>query len=211
MNIDFVLDSEVRAENGTNANRRLRRTGKIPAVLYGAGKEALPLSLGHNEVLRHLENEAFYSHILTVKIDGKEEKVVLKDLQRHPFKPTILHLDLLRVDANTKIHMHVPLHFEGEDAAPGIKHGGSVSHLMVEVEVSCLPSDLPEFISVDLSSLDVGESIHLSELVLPEGVSIVALSRGAEHDLPVVLIHKPRVASDDDSEGEESAATTEEG
>jgi len=205
MSVDFVLNAERRTDEGKGASRRLRRTGRVPGVVYGAGKDAVSISLNHKDLWKDLESEAFYSHILTVKLDGGSEQVILKDLQRHPSKPVILHIDLQRVSANQAIRVHVPLHFEGEEVAPGVKEGGVVSHSLTEVEVSCLPKDLPEFISVDLSKLDINEPVHLSDLKLPAGVDIVELAH--EHDLPVVSIHMPRAAK----EVEEEAPAEEEG
>ena len=195
--IDFILNAEKRDLKGKGASRRLRRTNMVPGIIYGSGKDAMPLMFNHDELIRNLQHEAFYSHILTVKIGAEDERAVLKDVQRHPARPTIQHIDLQRVSETEKLRMHVPLHFKGEDIAPGVKVGsGIVSHQMVEVEVSCLPKHLPEFIEVDVSGLDIGEALHLSQLVLPEGVELVELSHGDEHehDLPVVSIHKARVA-----------------
>jgi len=200
--MNFELNALPRTETGKGNNRRLRSTGRIPAVVYGAGKEPQMLTVNHNEVIRNLENEAFYSHILTLNVDGKIERVVLKDLDRHPAKPYIQHLDLMRVDESEKLRMHVPLHFINADIAPGVKtSGGTVAHVAVEVEIACLPKDLPEFIVVDLSSLELNHSIHLSELQLPEGVSIVALSHGGgeERDQAVVSITKSRAGSDEET------------
>ncbi len=195
--IEYTLTAEKRDAKGKGASRRLRRTNKVPGIMYGAGKDAMPLMFDHNELIRNLQHESFYSHILTIKIGAEEERAVLKDLQRHPARPTIQHLDLQRVSETEKLRMHIPLHFKGEDISPGVKtNGGVVSHQMVEVEVSCLPKHLPEFIEVDVSALDIGDSLHLSNLVLPEGVELVELLHGDEHehDLPVVSIHKARVA-----------------
>ena len=195
--IDFILNAEKRDLKGKGASRRLRRTNMVPGIIYGSGKDAMSLMFNHDELIRSLQHEAFYSHILTIKIGGEDERAVLKDVQRHPARPTIQHIDLQRVSETEKLRMHVPLHFKGEDIAPGVKVGsGIVSHQMVEVEVSCLPKHLPEFIEVDVSGLDIGEALHLSQLVLPEGVELVELSHGDEHehDLPVVSIHKARVA-----------------
>ncbi|MEO7557681.1 MAG: 50S ribosomal protein L25/general stress protein Ctc [Gammaproteobacteria bacterium] len=189
----FELIAEQRNDMGKGASRRLRRANKIPGVIYGAGKPAQSLTLDHNAVSRHLEHEAFYSHILNVKIDGQEEKVVLRDLQRHPSKPRILHLDLQRVSATEKLRMRVPLHFIGEDIAPGVKtSGGIVSHLLSDAEVLCLAADLPEFIEVDLSELKLGDAVHLSDIKLPAGVEFVALAH--DNDQSVATIHLPRAA-----------------
>jgi len=192
-NIDFNLSAELRSDMGKGASRRLRREGKVPAVIYGAEKEATSVTLDHNDLSKHLQHEAFYSHILTITVDGKAEKAVLKDLQRHPVRPVILHADFQRVSEKDKIRMHVPLHFKGEDVAPGVKVGsGAVTHNITQVEVSCLAKDLPEFIEVDISGLELDQVLHLSDLVLPKGVELVELTHGTSHDQPVVGIHKTR-------------------
>ena len=207
MSISFELNAQARKDVGKGASRRLRREDKVPAVLYGAGKDVVSLTMAHNEIMHALENEAFYSHILDLKVDGKGEQVILRDLQRHPSKPRIMHVDFQRVSATEKIHMHVPLHFLNEETAPGVKVGGGiVSHLMIDVEVSCLPKDLPEFIEVDLAALELNGSIHMSELKLPAGVQILELTHGEAHDHAVVSIHLPRAAKE---ATEEEAAPTE--
>jgi large subunit ribosomal protein L25 len=195
MAVEFQLNAELRTDMGKGASRRLRHAGKVPGIIYGGKADPAALVFPHKDVAKSLENEAFYSHILTVNIGGKVEKAVLKDLQRHPFKPIIMHLDLQRVNETDKLRVHVPLHFMGEDIAPGVKlKGGIVNHLMKHVDVTCLAKDLPEFIEVDVSPLDVGESVHLSDLKLPSGVTIPGLVAGSEHDLPVVAIVLPRAA-----------------
>lgn len=192
----FELFIETRNSLGKGQARRLRKLDKkVPAVIYGAGKPALPVMLTHDQLDKALKNEAFYSHILTLKLNGTEEKVVLKDLQRHPSKPLILHADFLRVSATEKLVMHVPLHFLNEDKCPGVRlHHGMVSHMLNEVEVSCLPADLPEYIEIDLSKLDIDETLHLSDITLPKGVELVALSH--KDDRPVVSVHKLAVAEE---------------
>ncbi|MCL5668728.1 MAG: 50S ribosomal protein L25/general stress protein Ctc [Gammaproteobacteria bacterium] len=196
MAIDFELVAETRNAKGKGASRRLRRADKVPGIIYGGEKPAVSVILEHNSLLKHLEHEAFYSHILTVKLDGKEEKAVLRDLQRHPHKPRIVHLDLQRVSATQKLRMRVPLHFTGADIAPGVKQsGGVVSHLISDLEVSCFPQHLPEFIEVDLSQVKLNESVHLSHLKLPEGVELVALAHG--DDRAVASIHMPRVVEEE--------------
>jgi large subunit ribosomal protein L25 len=193
MNDPFELNAELRQPAGKGASRRLRRGNRIPAILYGGGKAPTPLSLDHASLLKQLDNQAFYSHILTVKIGGAVERAVLKDLQRHPYKPAILHLDLQRITAEQKVQMRVPLHFLGVEVAPGVKEqGGTVAHLIADVEVACLPQDLPEFIDVDMSELRAGETVHLSDLKLPHGVELIV--HGAERDLPVATIHLVRGA-----------------
>jgi large subunit ribosomal protein L25 len=203
MSLSFELEASIRQDMGKGASRRLRRDKKVPAILYGGNAAPVALVMDHDKVKHSLDYEAFYSHILTVKVDGKAEKAVLKDLQRHPFKPTILHMDLQRISADEKLRMNVPLHFTGEDVAPGVKQGGGViSHLINDVEIACLPKDLPEFIEVDVSTLDLNETVHLSDLKLTSGVELVELQHGPEHDLPVVSIHLPRGAKEE-TEAEE--------
>ncbi|HVV69695.1 MAG TPA: 50S ribosomal protein L25/general stress protein Ctc [Gammaproteobacteria bacterium] len=192
----FELSAEIREQAGKGASRRLRRVdNKVPAIIYGAGKEPKSITILHHHFNNALKNQAFYSHILTLNIGNSHEKVVLKDLQRHPSKPQILHADFLRVSATEKLHMHVPLRFVNEDTAPGVKlDGGQISHLLNEVEIRCLPSDLPEFIEVDLAELKIDESIHLSELKTPKGVELIALLHN--DDRPVVNIHRPHVVEE---------------
>lgn len=191
----YEINVETRDSIGKSANRRMRRIdNKLPGVIYGGEKNPTPIMIDHNTLSRALENEGFYSHILTLKVDGKAEKVVLKDLHRHPYKPKILHADFQRVSAKSKLTMHIPLHFKGEDIAPGIKdQAGIISHHMTEVEVRCLPADLPEFIEVDISKLKLDDSIHLSQIKIPKGVEIAALLHGTDFDQPVVSIHKPQL------------------
>lgn len=208
MSDTFVLNAEVREAQGKGASRRLRRAGKVPGIVYGAHREAQAIAVPANELKSSLEYEAFFSHILTLKLGGKQEQVVLKDLQRHPAKQEIWHLDLLRVVANEAIRVHVPLHFIGEDVAPGVKRdGGIIDHHRNELEIECLPANLPEYIEVDISELALDESIHLSELPLPEGVSSVDLAH--EHDLALVSILPPRVEAaieEEEAAGEEEGA-----
>ncbi|MDX1696729.1 MAG: 50S ribosomal protein L25/general stress protein Ctc [Thiohalobacterales bacterium] len=202
MATSFELNAEPRTDTGKGASRRLRHAGKVPAIMYGGGKDPESLTLSHNEVLRNLEHEAFYSHILSIKVGGSETRAILRDMQRHPSKPVVLHIDLQRISESEKLKTNVPLHFAGEDTAPGVKAGGLVSHELTEVAVECLPKDLPEFIEVDISGLDVGQSLHLSDLAVPEGVTLTELARGEDHDLSVVSIHAKRVTE----EPEEAAA-----
>lgn len=204
----FEIEAAVRHDMGKGASRRLRREERIPGIVYGGGKEAVSLSIEHKTISKSLSSEAFYSHILTLKTDSNAEKVILKAVQRHPFKPRILHVDFQRVKADEKLHMHVPLHFIGEDVAPGAKDaGGVVSHILSDVEISCLPDNLPEFIEVDLSSMQLNQILHLSDLKLPKGVEVVALSHG--DDKPVVSIHLQRVEEEPVVETEEEAAPSE--
>jgi len=208
---DFVLQAEARSEQGKGASRRLRRTGKVPAVMYGAGKDPVMLSLDHNILVHQLENEAFFSSILTVKYGKDEDQAILKDLQRHPSKPYILHMDLQRVSATEAIRVHVPLHFVNEDKCPGVKAGGVITHNLTEVEVSCLPKNLPEYIELDLGTLELDTTVHLTDIKLPEGVELVELMHGEGHDQAVVGIHMPRAAKEEveEEEGGEAEAAAE--
>ena len=200
MAISFELNAEPRTDTGKGASRRLRHAGKVPAIMYGGNKDPEALTLSHNEVLRNLENEAFYSHILTVKSGGSETQAILRDLQRHPSKPRILHMDLQRVSATEKLKTHLPVHILGEEAAPGVKAGGLVSHDLTEVTIECLPKDLPEYIEVDICTLEIGDSVHLSALNVPEGVILTELARGEDHDISVVSIHAKRVVEEIEEE-----------
>lgn len=194
----FEFVAESRGQSGKGAARRARRQGDVPAIIYGGHKEPQMLVLDHNEVIKHLEHEAVYSHVLDVKVDGKAEKAILKGVQRNPARFQVLHLDFLRVEMGDAIKVHVPLHFVNEASSVGGKKGGIATHSMVDVEISCLPSVLPEYIEVDLANLDVGHSLHLSDIVLPAGVEIVVLAQGADHDLPVVSM-MPSKSSKDES------------
>lgn len=195
---NFVLTAKVRNELGKGASRRFRRSDMLPAVIYGSGKGSVSILLEHVKFAKSLENEAFYTHILTIKSDdGKEEQAVLKALQRHPYKPKILHADFQRVSSTEKITMNIPIHFKGETIAPGVKlKGGIVSHLLSEVEIRCFPQDLPEYIEVDLSQLDLDQTFHLSDLILPKGAEIAGLVAESSNDKAVASIHVPRAAEE---------------
>lgn len=184
----FEITAESRSEQGTGASRRLRKAGKVPGILYGAGKSPAKILLDHSAILRQLSNEAFHSSILSVKLGNETDQAVLRAWQMHPWKPQVVHIDLQRVSATEKIHMRVPLHFLGADVAPGVKlDGGIVSHIFNEIDITCLPKDLPEFLAVDLSNLGMGDSVHLSDIKLPEGVAITSLTHGGD-DLAVAAI-----------------------
>ncbi len=201
----FELVAESRSDVGKGASRRLRRSNKIPGVVYGQGQEALSITLGHDDVFHQLENEAFYSHILTLKLDNNPIKVVLKDLQRHPYKRRLLHIDLQRINESEALTMRVPIHFINEAKSVGVKSGGMVNHVMNDVEISCLPGNLPEYIEVDLLNLELGSSIHLNELKLPEGVELYAALHDENLDAPVVSIVMPRAVEEEtDTEAEEA-------
>jgi large subunit ribosomal protein L25 len=205
MKESFVVNAEPRNDQGKGASRRLRREGKVPAVLYGGKGSAESLALSHNEMWKHLQTEAFYSHILTLKVNGAAQKVVLKDLQRHPVSTTPIHVDFLRVQDDVALRMHVPLHFKGGDVAPGVKTGGGVvEHHLNQVTVICLPKDLPEFIEVDISGLELNQSIHLSQMQLPAGVSLLELKHG--NDQPVVSVHMPKAIVEEEPVAAEAAS-----
>ena len=205
---DFELHAETREDVGKGASRRLRREHDlIPAIIYGGHEEPRKVALPLNELKHSLNNEAFFSHILTIKLDGRNESVVLKDLQRHPYKRIIVHVDFQRVRENEALTMRVPLHFINEDKCPGVKtEGGVISHVMTEVEVSCLPKDLPEYIDVDVGAMHLNDSIPLGELKLPEGVTLTALEHEGDPEQPVVNVHMPRVEAEETEEEEEAAA-----
>jgi len=219
MALSFEIPATTRDDLGKGASRRLRREANlVPAILYGAGKPPVNLSVNHDFLIKALDHEAFYSHILTVAINGAKEKqqVILKALQRHPYKPRILHMDLLRIDANAKLTMRIPLHFSTAENAPAVKEGGVISHLMGDIEVRCLPADLPEYISVDVSNMVLNQHIHLSELTFPKGVESVLLSH--DDDQSVASAHMPRIIEEEPApvaaEGEVAAGevpTVEEG
>ncbi|QIL89789.1 50S ribosomal protein L25/general stress protein Ctc [Microbulbifer harenosus] len=203
---DFKLNASVRSDEGKGASRRLRREeAKVPAIVYGGKAEPQNIALLQKDMFKALENEAVYSSVLTLNIDGKDETVILRDLQRHPAKAILLHADFQRVSADTKVHVKVPVHFLNEDKCKGVKAGGIVSHTLTELEISAPASKLPEFIEVDLANLELDGNIHISDIKLPAGVESVDLSHGADHDLVVASVHKPRGAIEAEAaEGEES-------
>ncbi len=211
MSSDYTVSATVRADVGKGASRRLRRLeGEIPAIVYGGEKAPQMLNLIHKDLIRMLNDEAFYTSILTLDVDGQKESVVLKDLQRHPAKLRVLHADFLRVNADTPITLHVPLHFINEESCVGVKlQGGNITHAATDVEVQCLPKDLPEFIEVDMAKVETGTTLHISDLTLPAGVSSTALALGEDHDQAIATVHAPRGASSDD-EDEAAPASDEE-
>ncbi|ACR13980.1 ribosomal protein L25/general stress protein Ctc [Teredinibacter turnerae T7901] len=201
---DFTLNAKARDDQGKGASRRLRHDNLVPAIVYGGEKDPQNIAIAQNEFVKHLENEAFYSHIVTLVVDGEKQDVILKDLQRHPAKAQLLHADFLRVSRTQKLTTRVPLHFINEESCKGVKlQGGVVAHSLTELEISCLPQDLPEFIEVDLKDAEVGHIVHISDLNLPAGVESVALSHGEDHDQAVVTINKGRGGSGEEAEGEE--------
>ncbi len=202
----FELNAEPRDNVGKGASRRLRRTGKVPGIVYGTEKGAVSIQLDNDDLWHHLEKEAFYSHILTLNIGKESEEVVLRDLQRHPYKPRILHIDLQRIKATEKISMRVPLHILNEASCPGVKdEKGIVNSLLTQLEILCLPKDLPEYIEIDIGELHVGDSIHLNELKLPEGIELEIIVSGGDPNQAVLSIQPPQA----EEEPEESAEAAE--
>jgi len=212
MSDTLTIQAVARNDGGKGASRRLRREGLVPGIIYGGGLDPEMVATAHNKLLQLLEQEAFYSSIVEVELDGKKQRVVLKDLQRHPAKPFILHFDLQRVAATDRIKMNVPLHFTGEESAPGIKAGGSISHAIVDVEIICEAQNLPEYIDVDVSGMDVGDMLHLTDIKLPEGVEIVAFTHGddQEHDDLVASMQAKVQAVEEEEEAPAEAEPTEE-
>ncbi|WP_100658347.1 50S ribosomal protein L25/general stress protein Ctc [Alteromonas flava] len=205
----FNLDAQVRTDLGKGASRRLRHADKVPAILYGGDEAPLALTLEHNKVIQAQDFEAFYSHILTLNIEGKEVQALVKDMQRHPFKPKVTHIDFQRVIAGEKLHTNVPIHFINEEKSAAVKSGGIAEHHVTEIEITCLPKDLPEFIEVDVAGLEMDHTLHLSDVTLPKGVESVELAKDDEaHNLAVITIKKAKKAAVDDaeaSEGDEEA------
>ncbi len=200
------VHAQVRNLPGSSNSRKLRRNGKVPGVVYGAGKDVLNIELEHNSIMLALDVESFHSSILDLEIDGNKEKVLLRDFQVHPYKQKITHIDFQRVDEKKKLHTKVPLHYIGEEDSPAVKlNGGLMSHVMTEVELTCLPKDLPGFIEVDLSGLDIGNSIHVREINLPKGVDLVL---HGQDDPVIATAVKPKVV--DIVEEEASSETPEE-
>jgi len=199
---DFELNAELRTDKGKGASRRLRRNADmIPAILYGAGKDPQSLTLAHKDIHKACENEAFFSHIITINADGDSQQAIIKDLQRHPAKDRIMHADFLRIQMDQAITVEVPLHFLNEDSCLGVRQaGGNVSHNMTSIEISCLPGDLPEYIEVDIEDLDLGDAIHMSDLKLAEELSIPSLQQGPDHDHVVVSVNAPKRAEELDEE-----------
>jgi large subunit ribosomal protein L25 len=189
----FALEAVRRDDQGKGASRRLRREGRIPAIVYGGDEAPVSVTLSHNEILKHLEHEAFYSHVLDLSIGGTITKVILRDLHRHPYKPAVLHADFQRVSATQTLRVKVPLHYVNKDTSVGAKAGGVVNVILSEVEIDCTAANLPEFIEVDMKSLDINGSIHLSDITLPAGVKIHALALGADHDVSIVAIHASKL------------------
>ena len=217
---EFTLVAESRGDMGKGASRRLRKSEMVPAIVYGAKKAALSIQLKHSDVLKSSSQESFYSQILDLSIDGKVERVVLKDMQRHPYKPFVMHMDFQRVDESAALTIRIPVHFLNEEDCIGVKQeGGVIARLMTEIEITCLPKDLPEFIEVDVANLSVGDAVHLADLMLPDGVEITAITSGGDGAAAIVQVTMPRMVeeeeepdteevdgADETSDGEDTAA-----
>ncbi len=207
MSDQFEIDAVVREDLGKGASRRLRRLADlVPAIIYGGDKDPQPLSLIRKDLEKALENEAFYSHVLTINVGKDKQKAILKDLQRHPAKDSVMHADFMRVNENKPIKVHVPIHFINEAKSYGVKtQGGIVQHQATDIEVQCLPADIPEYIEVDMLKVEIGQIIHLSDVSLPDNVSAVALALGEDHDLAIASISAPRGGSEAEEEAAEGA------
>ena len=205
---NYELNAEVREVKGKGASRRLRREeGLTPAIVYGGDKEPTQVTLAHKDVIKAFEDEGFFSHVVKLNIGGTAENVLIKDVQRHAYKPVVMHVDFQRVSATTKVKQHIPLHFINEETCKGVKlQGGKISHNISDVVVVCEAGKLPEFIEVDMADVEVGTTLHLSDLKLAEGVQILELTHGADHDAAVVSVDAPKGAAADEAEGEEAAS-----
>ena len=201
MSQNFELLAEDRPDQGKGASRRLRRTGKVPAILYGGHRDPRVIALDHDKLVHSLENEAFFSSILTLTVGNKSQPCIIKDVQRHPYRNVVLHVDLQRIIEDEEIKVSVPFHFLGEDVAPGAKAGGVISRIMTELDISCLPKHLPEYIEIDVSTLELDGIVSLSEVKLPEGVAFIGSDEMLEQ--PVVMISRPRREVEPEEEGEE--------
>lgn len=197
MQTKFEVTAEPRTVQGKSASRRLRHDGKVPGILYGGGGEPAPIQIGHNHLMLQSEHEAFYSSILLLKIGETRQEVIIKDMQRHPVRPQILHVDFVRISESEMLVMRIPVHFINQDTCPAVKSGGgTVIHYINEVEITCLPKDLPEYINVDMHAVGLGQILHLGELKLPAGVQVYSIFRGGDPMRPVVFIEPPRVVEE---------------
>lgn len=206
MSTNFTVELEKRTDFGSSSNRKLRRAGKVPVVVYGAGKENEHLAVSHNAILHNLQVEAFHSAIIDIQRNGKKDQAILREVQMHPYRPQVMHVDFQRIKSTEMIHIRVPLHFNGEDVAPGVKtQGGIFSRMILDAEIQCLPKDLPEFLEVDVSHLELNEAVHMSDIRLPDGVELT-LDIEEGDDLAIASVAPSRIASEleeMDAEGEE--------
>lgn len=211
MKDQFQLEATQRTDIGKGASRRLRRLqDQVPCIVYGGEKEPASIMIEHRHIAKAIKNEAFFSHLIQLQIDGNPEKVLIKALQRHPFKQRVLHVDFQRVSAKDILHRHVPLHFINESKAPGLKAGGIVTHNLKDIEITCAAEHLPEYIEVDLSGLELDHSLHLSALVLPPHVKLaITVVKGDEHDQTVASITTPRVAVEEETPVEQAEVSEE--
>ncbi len=211
MSDQFEVHAELREDMGKGASRRLRRLAdQVPAILYGGDQPPTPLAVIRKDLEHALENEAFYSHVLTLHVGNKKEKAILKDLQRHPAKDYVMHADFMRVSDKVAIKVNVPIHFLNEESCHGVKmEGGIIQHQETDIEVSCLPADIPEFIEVDMADVHTGQIVHLSDVTLPAGVTSVALALGEDHDLAIASVIAPKGGAADEDEEVEAAADEE--
>ena len=200
MSDQFEISAEVREDKGKGASRRLRRLADlVPAIIYGGDKDPQPLTLIRKDLEKALENEAFYSHVLTINVGKDKQKAIIKDLQRHPARDSVMHADFLRVDDKTLVKVNVPIHFLNEESCVGVKmQGGIVQHQATDVEVQCLPGDIPEYLEVDMQEVETGQIVHLSDITLPEGVTSTALALGEDHDLAIASVIAPKGGSEDE-------------
>ncbi len=190
----ILLEAELREDEGKGASRRLRHEGKVPAIIYGGERKPRSITLSHNDLLNHARNEGFFAQVVKIKVGKTSQSAVVKDMQMHPAKPRILHVDFQRVMDDVEIRITVPLHFINEEESPGVKmQGGIVQRLKNDVDIACLPGDLPEFIEVNVGAMNLDDMLHMSDLVLPKGVAIPELAQSAEHDQPVISIHLAKV------------------
>ncbi|SPJ35131.1 50S ribosomal protein L25/general stress protein Ctc [Kushneria phyllosphaerae] len=206
MKHDYQLTAVARTALGKGASRRLRRANeRVAAIIYGGSAEPQPIAIDKPAFYKALEEESFFSSIVNIDIDGKKEQVVIRDLQRHPYKELITHADFMRVDATHELTITVPLHFAGEDECKGVREQDGVLHVLAnDVEVSCLPGDLPEYLEVNVANMAMGDTLHLSDIPLPKGITIVALTHGEDHDTGIVTITHPDLGTDEEDEGESS-------
>jgi large subunit ribosomal protein L25 len=192
------VNATPRTTQGRGASRRLRHASRVPGIVYGAGKDAQPIEVDHKELAQSLKLESFHASILTLNLEGEKHQVLLRDYQMHPWKQQVMHVDFQRVAKDRKIHMKVPLHFINQEIAPGVKTGGgTINHVISELDISCLPDDLPEYIEVDVGEMQLGSSIHLSELKLPKGVESVQLRGGDDAVVATIAIPRAEAAAEE--------------
>ena len=204
----YTIDAEERKDTGKGASRRLRRNGQIPAIIYGGTKAQKPMSITLNsrEIKKAAQHEGFFSHVLTINVGDKSQQALVMDLQRHPSREWITHMDFQRVNKSTVVHKRIPIHFLNEEKCVGVKSGGLIQHTLTDVEVTCKASDLPEYLEIDMGSMEVGDVVHLSDLQLPKAVELVELSHGEDHDAPVCTVLGAAKQTDIDEEEEAAAA-----